>query len=69
MKCALEKLLNGYWMPMAIRYQRFTVEELRQLNCGLTVDRDGVKWRRRDYSERIALSRAISASNLSARIT
>jgi hypothetical protein len=69
MKCALEKTLNGCWIPIAIRYQRFTADELRRLNRGLEIVRDGTTWRRRDYSERVALSRAISASNLSARIS
>jgi hypothetical protein len=54
--CALEKLVDGHWLPVALRYQRFTTEERRALDRGAEVRRDDAAWRRWDWAERQALA-------------
>lgn len=54
--CALEKLVDGNWLPVALRYQRFTAEERRALDRGMEVGRDGAVWRRWDWAVRQALA-------------
>ena len=53
--CALEKLVGERWLPVALRYQRFTANERRALDRGEIVSNGGTSWRRHDWAERQAL--------------
>lgn len=54
--CALEKLVDGRWLLVTQRYQRFTADEQRALDRSDEVRRDGVVWRRWGWAERRALA-------------
>jgi len=62
-KCALLKLVNDNWLPVAIRYQKFTARERKELNAGLVVVKNCEQFRRTDWAQRalevIALNRAL----------
>ena len=56
--CALEQYVGeGRWVPVAIRYQRLSAAEKRLLNRGETISKDGLRFRRFDWSDRQALAR------------
>ena len=57
--CALEKLVDGYWIPTALRYQRFAAPVRQALDRGEEVIQEGTTWRRRDWAERRALLKAL----------
>lgn len=55
-RCALEMLMNGRWVPLAIRYQRFSKKELRLLAKGETIIHKERTIRRCDWGDRQALA-------------
>jgi hypothetical protein len=61
--CALEKWVDGRWVPLAIRYQRFTAVQIQQLGAGRIVATAGdVQIRRFDWAERQAIILALDKS-------
>lgn len=59
--CALEKLVDGHWVPVAIRYQRFTANERQALQRGEIICRGVGSFRYFDWNERQALVFALSS--------
>jgi len=58
--CALEKLVDEHWVPVAIRYQRFTANERLALRRGEIICRGVESFRHFDWNERQALAFALS---------
>lgn len=54
--CALQKLVDSCWVPLALRYQRLTTKDLRLLARGETIAKEGGRIRRHDWRERHALA-------------
>lgn len=63
-KCALIKQVGDSWIPVAIRYHRFTKRELKELNAGQVVVKNCEHFRRSDWAERavefLAMTRALN---------
>lgn len=53
--CALERYIEGDWLPAAIRTQRLTRAQRRELDRGKTITVAGALTRRVDWAERQAL--------------